>query len=180
MKYPKRTEALRKYWLEYKAKFGKRPSYVRTKEHRLLMGKIKSKQIITPEWRENISKNHADVSGNKNPMWGKTQPEYVKEAVRRATSKGGVTPINLLIRRSYAYLKWRKQVFERDRYTCQFCGAHTGNGHRVTLNADHVKSFALYPELRFEISNGRTLCLSCHRKTDNFGKNLPRKDFAYA
>jgi hypothetical protein len=41
------------------------------------------------------------------------------------------------------------------------------------LNADHIKSWAHYPELRFDTSNGRTLCLSCHHKTDTFGaKNI--------
>ena len=32
------------------------------------------------------------------------------------------------------------------------------------LNAHHLKSWALFPELRFEISNGITLCVICHRK----------------
>jgi 5-methylcytosine-specific restriction endonuclease McrA len=83
--------------------------------------------------------------------------------------KGGVTPVNKLIRSSGTYKSWRKSVFERDNYTCQECGARNGNGKTIELNADHIKPFAYFPELRFELSNGRTLCRPCHLKTDTFG-----------
>jgi hypothetical protein len=79
--------------------------------------------------------------------------------------KGGITPINKIIRGSVEYIEWRKSVFERDNYTCVFCGARNGNGRTVVLNADHIKPFATYPELRLELSNGRTLCRPCHKTT---------------
>lgn len=78
----------------------------------------------------------------------------------------GITPINERIRKSPEYKTWRKTVFERDDYTCKECGKRGGN-----LNADHIKPFALYPELRFDVDNGRTLCMPCHRKTETFGIN---------
>jgi hypothetical protein len=78
--------------------------------------------------------------------------------------KGGVTPINKIIRHSLEYKLWRTAVFERDNHICRFCGQRGGK-----LNADHIKPFALFPELRFAIDNGRTLCEDCHRKTDTFG-----------
>jgi 5-methylcytosine-specific restriction endonuclease McrA len=83
--------------------------------------------------------------------------------------KNGNTPIRLKIWRSEEYRLWRTAVFERDDYTCQHCGTSNGNGITVTLNADHIKPFALYPELRFDVSNGQTLCVSCHRKTPTYG-----------
>lgn len=78
--------------------------------------------------------------------------------------KGGITPINAKIRTSLEYRLWRIAVFERDNYTCIWCGKRGGN-----LEADHIKSFASYPELRFAIDNGRTLCHECHKTTENFG-----------
>lgn len=39
-----------------------------------------------------------------------------------------------------------------------------------TLNADHIKPFALYSDLRFDPNNGRTLCVDCHKKTDTYGR----------
>jgi len=62
------------------------------------------------------------------------------------------------------YIAWRKAVYERDRYACQICG-HRGKN----LQPHHIKSWAKYPELRYEISNGQTLCIPCHKKTDNYG-----------
>src|SRR3990167_10722512 len=73
--------------------------------------------------------------------------------------RGGITPLHRRIRTSLEYKLWRKSVFERDHYTCTWCGIKSQKGIKVILNADHIKPFALYPELRFAIDNGRTLCI---------------------
>lgn len=86
--------------------------------------------------------------------------------------KGGVSKENEKVRSSLNTRLWRKAVFERDNYTCQECGDRGRKGHPVILNADHIKPFAYFPELRFDISNGRTLCLNCHKKTDTWGSKL--------
>ena len=78
--------------------------------------------------------------------------------------KGGVTTIDEKLRKSKEAVLWRIAVFARDDYTCQECGERGGN-----LNADHIKPWALYPELRFAIDNGRTLCKDCHLQTDTWG-----------
>lgn len=80
--------------------------------------------------------------------------------------RGGVTGPNKVLRDSPKYRVWRKAIFERDNYACQMCKQRGGK-----LHADHIKPFALYPELRFDVSNGRTLCISCHTKTDTWGQN---------
>jgi 5-methylcytosine-specific restriction endonuclease McrA len=81
--------------------------------------------------------------------------------------RGGITPINAKIRSSFEYKIWRESVFKRDNYTCVWCGERGGK-----LNADHIKPFSLFPELRFSIDNGRTLCVPCHKTTDTFGYKI--------
>ena len=78
--------------------------------------------------------------------------------------KGGITKKNLLIRMGIEYRLWRESVFARDNWTCQKC-----KKRGVELQAHHKKSFSEFPELRFAIDNGETLCVKCHRKTENYG-----------
>lgn len=80
-----------------------------------------------------------------------------------AAWKGGICPVNAAIRSSFEMTQWRKHIFERDNYTCQKCFKRGGR-----LVAHHVKSFRNFPLLRFEITNGQTLCEDCHRETDNY------------
>lgn len=114
-------------------------------------------------------------TGPKNSFFGKHHSAEARERMRQKKIgmyvgsksvrwKGGITPPSIKIRMSRAAKAWRILVFQRDNYTCQFCGKRGG-----TLNADHIKSFASFPELRFEVSNGRTLCVQCHRKTETYG-----------
>lgn len=57
------------------------------------------------------------------------------------------------------YKEWRKSVFVRDNFTCVNCGKVGG-----TLNAHHIKEYAKYEKLRYDVSNGVTLCEECHRE----------------
>ena len=67
-------------------------------------------------------------------------------------------------RNTKEYSEWRESVYKRDKYTCQICKKVGGN-----LNAHHIKEYAKFPELRFEIDNGITLCEECHRKIHKKG-----------
>lgn len=57
------------------------------------------------------------------------------------------------------YKDWRTSVFERDNFTCQHC-----NVRGSKLHAHHVIQWKDSIELRFDITNGLTLCVSCHHK----------------
>jgi 5-methylcytosine-specific restriction endonuclease McrA len=74
--------------------------------------------------------------------------------------KNGITSKNEKIRKSRKYAIWRISVFERDDFVCQNCEERGG-----VLHAHHIKSFSEFPELRFVISNGVTLCERCHKLT---------------
>jgi len=115
-----------------------------------------SKGIFTPEVRAKMSAKRKGKptgrGGEKCYFW-----------------KGGITPKNKADRMSLDLRNWRNAVYERDKWTCQLCLKAGGR-----LNADHIKPFSLYPELRFAIDNGRTLCEECHRKTDTYGGKMNR------
>lgn len=100
---------------------------------------------MTPEWRAAIARNHYDCNGQNNPAW-----------------KGGVTeakkPRKAAMSRK-EYKNWRRLVFERDCHTCQKCQLPSEE-----LHAHHLKPWNNHPELRYDISNGVTLCDKCHLK----------------
>lgn len=91
---------------------------------------------------ETIEKRVSKMRGKNNPAW-----------------KGGKTPINVGIRMSQEWKNWRDKVFERDNYTCQ---KYKIRGDK--LHPHHIKNFADYPELRFEVGNGITLSKKAHNE----------------
>ena len=102
--------------------------------------KGKKRQLFSKEWLENLSKS--------------------KKANNHWNWQSGITPENDRIRHSFELKYWRNSVFERDNYTCAIC-----RNRGVYLEAHHVKKFSEYPELRFDINNGITLCKKCHNET---------------
>jgi len=145
---------------------GKTPS----KEVREKLSKIMTLQRNTDEWKEKYG-------GKNSSQW-----------------RGGITTLNTKIRLSKKSDWWRKEIFARDNYTCIWCGATSGNGKKVVLNADHIIPFSkIMEKLRFEqgvdnlfekamnyellwdTNNGRTLCVDCHKKTDTHSGKLNKK-----
>lgn len=78
--------------------------------------------------------------------------------------KGGISPENHRLRAGQKWREWRKAVFERDNYTCMDCGKRSSVGQSIALHPHHIKSFSQYPDLHFEVNNGITLCVNCHKR----------------
>ena len=97
-------------------------------------------------------------------LYRKDIAKYCSVACKVAAQDNGISTENEKQRKSIAYKRWRKSVFERDNYTCTSCG------FRGYIQADHIKPFAFFRDLRFDVNNGRALCVPCHKKTDTYGR----------
>ena len=87
-----------------------------------------------------VRDNQIRLRGKDHPNWKGTTPEAVSA------------------RMNMDYKKWRSSVYERDGYLCQIC---LDKSHD-RIQAHHILSFAKYPDLRYMVNNGITLCNQCH------------------
>lgn len=92
--------------------------------------------------RENGKKSAAKISGSKSYLY-----------------KPHLTAEDRLRKRNLVKVReWRDAVYERDDFTCGLCGQR---GDKV--QAHHLDSWAEYPDRRFDVSNGVTLCRAHHK-----------------
>lgn len=107
-------------------------------------------------------------TGERNHNFGKKASKETK--IKQSESHRGEKAYNFKDGKSrdkhggYEYKEWRSSVFMRDNWTCQTCRIRG-----CYLEAHHIKSWAKYPNLRYDIMNGVTLCLGCHKLTDSYG-----------
>jgi len=78
------------------------------------------------------------------PLWKKDRSTLAKKQERNDT----------------AYKDWRKQVWLRDKFTCRIAD----NNCDGKIEAHHILGWSEYPELRYQINNGITLCHAHHPK----------------
>lgn len=121
---------------------GKKGLLKHTEEWKKKQSEKMKGHLVSEETRKKIggANKGKRYFGEKNPCW-----------------RGGITPINKKLRNSDDFILWRKSIFKRDNYTCKWCKQWGGK-----LHADHIKMWAFYPKLRFDINNGQTLCHKCH------------------
>jgi hypothetical protein len=105
--------------------------------------------------------------------------------------RGGRTNLINRLRKSSVYKLWRKLVYERDNFQCVQCGQ---KGIGKNLNADHkrpfsvllkennisdyVKALGCFP--LWQVDNGQTLCVDCHKKTESYLNCNVVKQYLYA
>lgn len=109
---------------------------------------LAAKQGQVP-WNKGITKKHYPNGYKHNRVKSKEDPRAFK--------------------RTTEYKIFRRQMYERDSYTCLHCGRHGGDGARCDLELDHIEPVWKAPDRVMDPENVRTLCKSCHRKTETFG-----------
>lgn len=162
---------------------GKKGTFVHSQETKLKIGQLgrgKKRAPRSKEWCLKISQANAGrrqppeeaakrglaFKGKKHTVETRRKLSATKRGPANPQWKGGVNKINAAIRGSLEYKLWREAVFRRDNWTCVQCGTR-----KSPINADHIKPFCKYPELRFDVDNGRTLCVPCHKRTETYGVN---------
>ena len=99
----------------------------------------KKRLPFSKEWRVNMSEVKMDrFRGDKNPNW------------KGGRKRGHYT--------DWEYNEWRNKIYKQDNFTCWTCEIRGGK-----LQAHHLKDWFNYPELRYDIRNGLTLCKICHQ-----------------
>lgn len=68
---------------------------------------------------------------------------------------------------------WKKLVLEKDNFKCTSCDSITA------LCAHHIKEWDDYPELRYDINNGITLCRKCHMSHHKNKKGVKHRKAAW-
>lgn len=149
------------------ANLGKRnPAYgkKRSLKARTLTSKANKGNPICGAW----------IKGKKHKLstrlkMSRAQKKKIKEGKHNWQDKIGKNTYKK--RRNYMkdikYKLWRTKVFERDNYFCIRC-----KKKNIYIHADHILSWAHYPQLRYNINNGRTLCMKCHFYI-TYNKQLP-------
>jgi len=112
---------------------------------------------LSAEHREHLKGKRPNACGENHRLWIKDRTKALEASLRR---------------KSLEWKVWRGEVFERDKYTCQECGAsgvYLEPHHIITVKSDNNKVY--------DIKNGITLCRPCHIKTMGKESNFIEKYF---
>ncbi len=114
-------------------------------------------------------KRGLQFSGVNNPFYGRSHSYETKvrlschfQGILEEDFAGFTKAENYRKTKSGAFKTWRRLVFERDNYTCLFCGKRGGplEPHHIIPRREDISKI-------YQISNGATLCKPCHKKTFN-------------
>ena len=144
--------------------------------------------------------NREDISGIKNPMFGKkhTKETIEKMSISRTGKigenstawKGGKMSITRIIKGFQNRNGWYKEIYERDNFKCIKCGSKNKiEAHHIKPikqiidenkplfnNQDELYLYLINLDIILDknLENGITLCRECHKKEHiNFGSHYP-------
>lgn len=107
-------------------------------EIRMKMTIASQKRAARPEIKEKQSAAKRGIFGEKTNRWIKDRSKLSKKQIRN----------------DYAYQEWRKFVWIRDGFTCKL----KNNDCNGKIISHHILPWRNYPEQRYEVNNGITLC----------------------
>lgn len=128
----------------------KKPPF--TDEHRknLSIAKIGKPHILSKEGKESFREK---MSGVNNWRWVQDRSKLVKSEKKHLDGR---------------YRGWMKSVKSRDGWLCRIADDKC-NGR---MEAHHILRWSKFPELRYEVNNGITLCAFHHPRKINDEKRL--------
>lgn len=85
------------------------------------------------------------IEGRRNRMLGSNNHNWIIDRSKLKKKEQ---------RNDSAYQDWRKQVWLRDNFKCKIANPDC----KGRIEAHHILSWKEYPELRYEVNNGITLC----------------------
>jgi len=127
-------------------------------------GKANKGKKRTEEFKKKRSEQY---SGKGNPFYGKKHSEETCKKLSAHFQGVGIDEWEGFSNKAIVRLDksskmkyWRHAVYERDDYTCILCDKRGGD-----LNAHHIVKRANREDLIYNVDNGVTLCVRCHKKT---------------
>ena len=117
----------------------------------------KDKQTSIITWMKRLDIPTRSIS---EAMSGKLNKMYGVRGADHPNYDSNISDGDRKYKRNYPeYNAFRKNVYERDRYTCQVCSDDTGGN----LVVHHLNGYHWDVTGRLEIENGITLCSACHK-----------------
>lgn len=106
------------------------------------IAKMSLNRMGKPTWNKGLK--CPQMSGEKNGMWIADRTKLKKKQERNDS----------------AYHEWRKNVWVRDNHQCRIKDSNC----KGRIVAHHILGWSKYPELRYDVNNGITLCRYHHPK----------------
>lgn len=119
-------------------------------------------QVLSEVTKQRMSKARKGIphpwsKGKKHTAEHRLKRSVLMKGSNHWNWQGGKSKESMRNRRTIEYKMWREEVLKRDNYKCRMCACEN-----IPLQVDHRRPLKLFPEMRLNLNNGRTLCKDCH------------------